>query len=100
MIEQIAEPLTVQRPSTGLSDSQLFDVIKRALIFAKPDASEAAQRLTLQSTMDELAIESISALEMTGFIEEELGIQFADSELASIRGIPDLVYLIRKRLPN
>lgn len=82
--------------TAGISDTQIVSLLRKAFAFAKPERSEAAGQLQLESTIDELGIESVSALEMTGFIEEELDIQFHDSELVKIHGMGDLAQLIRK----
>jgi len=52
--------------------------------------------LTMESTLDEFGVSSIVALEMAGYIEEKLGIQFADDELAQIGTIKGFVNLIRQ----
>ncbi|WP_411888287.1 acyl carrier protein [Hydrocarboniphaga effusa] len=82
--------------SAVVTDEEIVALLRKAFAFAKPDQLEAAAQLQLSSTIDELGIESVSALEMTGFIEEELDIQFHDSELVRIHGMGDLAQLIRK----
>lgn len=81
-----------------LQDADLLDLLKRALLFARPERVDVKDRITLNSSMDELGIESVAALEMVGFIEEELDIQFQDSELAQIQGMDSLVRLIKKHV--
>jgi acyl carrier protein len=80
----------------ALHDAELLDLLKRALLFARPERADVAARLTLSSTMDELGIESVVALEMVGFLEEELNIQFQDSELSQIQSMDSLARLIKK----
>lgn len=81
---------------TILSDPYILDLLQRAYLFAKPDNQAGRDALKLDSTIEELGIESIAALEITGFIEEELGIEFNDNDIASVRGMSDLVRLIKK----
>ncbi len=81
---------------TALSDSDILDLLQRAYLFAKAGNDNTVNELRLDSTIDELGIESIAALEMTGFIEEELGVQFNDSDIARVRGMADIVHLIKK----
>ena len=83
-------------PKSMASEEKILDLLRQAYRYALPDRPEAAKALRLDSTIDELGIESIAALEMTGFIEEKLDVQFQDSEIGSVRGMADLVRLIRK----
>lgn len=82
---------------TAVIDHQdTIGLLKRAFLYARPDHSEAAQRLTLDATIEELGIDSIAALEMSGFIEEQIDVQFPDDELVGIRSMRDLAQLVRK----
>lgn len=81
-----------------LDDAGMLELLKRAFEFAKPDHQALSTRITLQSSIDELGMESVAALEMAGFIEEELDIQFHDNELTTIRGMDSLARLIRKHI--
>lgn len=83
-----------------LQDADLLDLLKQALLFARPERTDVAERITLNSTMDELGIESVVALEMVGFIEEKLDIQFQDGELSQIQGMDSLVRLIKKHVSH
>lgn len=79
-----------------LSDEAIVALLKRAYQFAKPEQAEAASRLTLDSTVESLGIDSLAALEMSGFVEEELDLHFQDDELVAIRSMRDLASLMRK----
>jgi acyl carrier protein len=83
-------------PDSAPSDGMIRDLLRQAFRYALPDRSDAAESLRLDSTLDELGIESIAALEMTGFIEEKLDVQFQDSAIGAVRGMNDLAELIRK----
>ncbi len=82
----------------ALSDDTLVALLKRAYQFAKPEHADAAHRLTLDSTVESLGIDSLAALEMSGFVEEELDLHFQDDELVAIRSMRDLATLMRKHL--
>lgn len=78
------------------SDEQVLDLIQRAYCHAKPDESHRRNEVTLVASVESLGIQSVAALEMAGFIEEELDVQFMDDELSTINGMSDLAALIRK----
>lgn len=78
------------------TDENILELIRKAYCYAKPDGSENVGNLTLTSSVESLGIQSVAALEMAGFIEEELDVQFADDELSSLNGMSDLASLIRK----
>lgn len=73
----------------------IIDLLKRAFLYARPEHTETAQRITLDATMEELGIDSLAALEMSGFIEEQLDVQIPDDELVAIRGMRDLARIVR-----
>lgn len=78
-----------------LADDSVLDLIREAYVHARPEMSHLKTKLTLESSVEELGIQSVAALEMAGYVEEQLDVQFADDELASINGIGDLARLIR-----
>lgn len=86
----------MQQQTAVLDDQAILNLLRRAFAYAKPDQPEVAKRITLEATVDELGLESVSALEMAGFIEEALDAQFSDHELVTIRSMRDLAQLIRK----
>jgi len=72
-------------------DERVIALLKEALAFAKPNQNA----MSLDSRMSDLGVESIAALEMAGYLEEKLGVQFPDDELASVqtlRGLANLVH--------
>jgi acyl carrier protein len=80
-----------------LSHLNHLDLIKEALAFAAPD--KAVQDFSASSTLSELGISSITALEMAGYIEEKLGIVFPDDELSQVNTLSGFDQLIRRHLP-
>jgi acyl carrier protein len=79
-----------------LSNLDHLDLIKEALAFAAPD--EVFQEFSASSTLSELGISSITALEMAGYIEEKLGIVFPDDELSQVNTLNDFDQLIRRHI--
>lgn len=79
-----------------LDDATTLALLKKAYLFAKPEHAATVHRLTLDATIESLGIDSLAALEMSGYVEEELDLHFADDELVSIRSMRDLAQLMRK----
>ena len=82
--------------ATRNDDIAVIELLRRAFIYARPEHPEAAQRVTLDATIEELGIDSVAALEMSGFIEEQLDVQVPDEELVAIRSMRDLARIVRK----
>ena len=80
-----------------MSSSDYMDLIKEALAFSAPD--EVPQNFSPQSTLSELGISSITALEMAGYIEEKMGIAFPDDELSQVNTLEGFAQLIRRHAP-
>ena len=70
------------------------DLIREALAFTAPE--EMPQDFSPDSTLAELGISSITALEMAGYIEEKLSIVFPDDELSQVNTLRDFDQLIRR----
>ena len=70
------------------------DLIREALAFTAPE--EMPQDFSPDSTLAELGISSITALEMAGYIEEKLSIVFPDDELSQVNTLRDFDLLIRR----
>jgi acyl carrier protein len=51
----------------------------------------------MESTLGEVGISSITALEIAGYIEEKLNIRLPDDELAPLNTIGELARLIRQQ---
>lgn len=77
-----------------MTNDEILSLIKEAFEFAAPEEAAALDSFTMDSSFAEFGISSIVALEMAGYIEEKLGIQFADDELAQIGTIKGLINLI------
>ncbi len=54
--------------------------------------------MSMESTLGELGINSITALEIAGYIEDKLNIKLPDDELAPINTIGGLAQLIRRQI--
>ena len=78
-----------------MTDSEILSLIKEALVQASPEHADVT--LTIESTLGEVGISSITALEIAGYIEEKLNIRLPDDELAPLNTIGGLVQLIRRQ---
>jgi acyl carrier protein len=79
-----------------VTDDEILSLIKEALEHSSPE--HAGVTLKPGSTLGELGISSITALEVAGYIEEKLNIRLPDDELAPLNTIGELVKLIRRQV--
>jgi len=79
-----------------VTDSEILSLIKEALVNAAPEHADVT--LTMESTLGEAGISSITALEIAGYIEEKLNIRLPDDELAPLSTIGGLAQLIRQQI--
>lgn len=79
-----------------MTDSEILGLIREALVAASPE--HANVNLTMESTLGEVGISSLTALEIAGYIEEKLNISLPDGELAPLNTIGGLAQLIRQQI--
>ena len=79
-----------------MTDDGILSLIKEALEHAAPE--HAGATLKMDSTLGEIGISSITALEIAGYIEEKLNVRLPDDELAPLNTIGELVQLIRRQV--
>ena len=77
-----------------MTQSDIIDLIKEAHRYASPHRPEVTELIAIDASLVELGIESISAFEMFGFIEERLALEFAEDQLARLRTVRGIVELI------
>ncbi|MCG8421646.1 MAG: acyl carrier protein [Proteobacteria bacterium] len=79
------------------TDADILQLLRDALAYADPKvAAASSDAMTMTSTLADLGIESVCALEMVGYVEDKLNILFSDDEMSKINDIPGFVALIRK----
>ena len=83
-----------------MTDEQILDLLRRALHQAAPKAAAKAPDLQLTHTVKDLGIDSVALMEMVGCVEEEIGAQFPDDELAQLHTLGDFAACIRRRLAS
>ncbi|MBK6798425.1 MAG: acyl carrier protein [Acidobacteria bacterium] len=79
-----------------MTDEEVLGLIKEALEYSAPE--HANVKMSMESTLGELGINSITALEIAGYIEDKLNIKLPDDELAPINTIGGLAELIRRQI--
>lgn len=77
-----------------MNDAETLSVIREAIAFAEPKADTS--RLSRTDTIADLGINSISVLEIVGYVEDKLGARFPDDELAQLNTIGGLCDLIQR----
>jgi acyl carrier protein len=79
-----------------MNDEEVRDLIREAIQFVNPELGSA--ELTPASSLSELGISSVVALEIIGYIEDKLNLRFPDDELAGLNTLAALERLIRSHL--
>ncbi|MFT7520525.1 MAG: acyl carrier protein [Kiritimatiellia bacterium] len=78
-----------------MTDAQVLDLIKAALFEVAPNRKEEFEEITLDDTIEDLALDSIATMEMVGFLEDKTENTFPDEELARVNSMGDLASLVR-----
>lgn len=79
-----------------MNDDRIIELVTAALDSVAPGWNKDVESLDLSMKMKELSIDSVSTMEMVGYIEEQLGVTFPDEDLAQVSRLEDLAGLIRK----
>jgi acyl carrier protein len=79
-----------------MNDDRILELVTAALDSVAPGWNKDVESLDLSMKMKELSIDSVSTMEMVGYIEEQLGVTFPDEDLAQVSRLEDLAGLIRK----
>jgi len=78
-----------------MNDDRILELVTAALNSVAPGWNKDDKPLDLNLKMKDLSIDSVSTMEMVGYIEEELGVTFPDEDLAQVNRLEDLAGLIR-----
>ena len=78
-----------------MNDDRILQLVTAALNSVAPGWNKDDKPLDMSLKMKELSIDSVSTMEMVGYIEEELGVTFPDEDLAQVNRLEDLAGLIR-----
>ncbi len=78
-----------------MNDDRILALVTAALDSVAPGWNKNDEPLDMTLKMKDLSIDSVSTMEMVGYIEEELGVTFPDEDLAQVNRLEDLAGLIR-----
>ena len=70
--------------------------IRADLNVPQDHGAEGGGRITDDTRIDALGLDSIATIEMVSFIEERIEVTFPDDELARVQKVADLVALVRR----
>ncbi|MGM0578618.1 MAG: acyl carrier protein [Myxococcota bacterium] len=79
-----------------MKDQDILELVEVALDDVAPGWRDSVDDFGLHIKMKDLSIDSVATMEMVGRIEEELGVTFADEQLAQVSKLDDLATLIRE----
>jgi acyl carrier protein len=74
------------------------DQIQARVIDALVEFGEERENLTPQARFDDLDVDSLDLVELAQIVEDEYGVEMADSDLDKIETVSDVVELINSRL--
>ncbi|MDF1563112.1 MAG: acyl carrier protein [Deltaproteobacteria bacterium] len=78
-----------------MNDQEILGLLKEALAEVAPARAADFDSITLEATIEDLDLDSVSTMEMVGFLEERVDVIFPDEELARVSRLGDLAALIR-----
>ena len=79
-----------------MSNQEDIDVIKLFQEAAFEVSGRKLEGLTMDTTLAELALDSVIVLELVSHVEQQMGVRFEDEDLATLSTMKDLKALILK----
>lgn len=79
-----------------MTDDQILSLIQEALFEVAPKRKKDFETISLDTTIEDLALDSIATMEMVGFLEDRVEATFPDEDLASVNSVRDLANLVRR----
>jgi acyl carrier protein len=73
-----------------------IDIIPLFQAAAKEVVGYELEKLTLETELSDLSLDSVAVMEIVGFVEQQLGVRFADEDLSRLTTLKDLAALIDK----
>jgi len=78
-----------------MNDDQIMALVREALGSVAPTRTADFARVTADTKIEALGLDSIATMEMVNFIEEKIEVTFPDEELAKVQRLADLIRLIK-----
>jgi acyl carrier protein len=82
-----------------MTDDKILALIQNALFEVAPTRKEAFAKITLETRIDALQLDSIATMEMVGYVEDHLETTFEEDQLARVATVGDLAKIIRTHAP-
>ncbi len=79
-----------------MNDQDILGLIQEALHDVAPSRTADFKNITMTTTIESLALDSIATMEMVGFLEDKTETTFPDEKLATVTTIADLAALVRE----
>jgi len=76
-----------------MTDADIIGLVKEALFEVAPN--QDFDDLAMNTAIETLGLDSITTMEMVGFLEDRVDTTFPDEELAKVQAVKDLGALIR-----
>lgn len=78
-----------------MTDEKILSLIQEALFEVAPTRKEEFAKISFETKIDDLALDSIAVMEMVGSLEDRVETTFEEAELAKVQKLGDLGRLIR-----
>lgn len=79
-----------------MTQQEIVALIQKAVNEVAPGKGANVDPNNLKMPIQEAGVDSVASMEMVAVIEEEIGVNFADDELASVQSFADLLALVQK----
>lgn len=71
-----------------------IELIKAAILAVDVSKAAKVKNITPQTEIRDLGLDSVATMEMVGYLEEKLDIQFADEVMVRVNTFGDLIKLV------
>ncbi|MFM8442155.1 MAG: acyl carrier protein [Methylococcus sp.] len=75
------------------------ELAERVIAVIRKSAEKPEENITLDTTFEELGLDSVDAVTMTFAIEDEFGIEIADQGFIGLKSIRQIVEMLEKIMP-
>ena len=82
-----------------MNEVEIVQLIKESLIKVAPRRAVEFSKIQAGASLEALALESITTLELVTALEARLGLVFSDEDLLTIQSVAELAALIRRMTP-
>ena len=79
-----------------MAEPDTLALIVAALKTVEPDRADQFEDLSMETSIEDLELDSIALMEMVGFLEDQLETTFDDEAMAHIERLEDLARLVEQ----